>query len=151
MSEVIAAPALPGAPEFFPGGSSVACDTVLLVEDDAPVAALLRHILARINRRVLHARDGAECLRLFERNSASVGLVFMDCTLPDAHGGSLCQKLRAAVPGLPVLLTSGRDQPGLLKLLAADGPTAFLSKPYLPGEVLGRVNSLFPVGRSGGR
>jgi two-component system cell cycle sensor histidine kinase/response regulator CckA len=122
--------------------SPVARDTVLLVEDDQPVAALLSHILARINQRVLHARDGTQCLRLFERQSASVGLVFMDCGLPDAHGGTICRRLRALVPGLPVLLTSGREQPGLVALLAPDGPTAFLPKPYLPGDVLRHVQAL---------
>lgn len=121
-------------------------DTVLLVEDDQPVATLVAHILARINRRVIHARDGVECMRLFEQQSASIGLVLMDCGLPDVHGGSLCQHLRVIVPGLPVLLSSGREQPGLVTLLAADGPTDFLAKPYLPGDVLRQVRSLFDAG-----
>ena len=125
----------PGVHEFPAETPPVARDAVLLVEDDAPVAALVTHILSRLGYRVLHARDGAECLRLFAANSAAVALAFMDCTLPDAHGGALSQKLRATRPGLPVLLTSGREQPGLLKLLAVEGPTAILPKPYLPGAV----------------
>ena len=120
-------------------------DTILLVEDDAPVAMLLTHILARTDRRVLRARDGAECRHLFEQQSASVALVFMDCGLPDIHGGSLCRQLRAVVPGLPMLLTSGRAQPGLVALLEPDGPTAFISKPYLPAEVLRHVRTLLGV------
>lgn len=141
----LADPAQSSLPVFLVEAGPVVRDTVLVVEDDAPVAALLGHILARIDRRVLHARDGGECLRLFEQHAAAIGLVFMDCTLPDAHGGTLCDRLRSIVPGLPVLLTSGRQQPGLLKLLAADGPTAFLSKPYLPAEVLRQVRLLLPT------
>ena len=40
-----------------------------------------------------------------------------------------------------------RDQPGLMALLAADGPTAFLPKPCLPGDVLQRVRALLGAGR----
>lgn len=143
MSLVSSGPSQPVIVGLTAEPVAVVRDTVLLVEDDQPVAALVAHILARINCRVIHARDGEQCLRLFERQSASIGLVFMDCGLPDTHGGSLCQRLRATAPGLPVLLSSGREQPGLVALLAADGPTAFLAKPYLPGDVLRQVRSLF--------
>ena len=139
----------PDRPEGSADPLPVARDTVLLVEDDAPVAALVAHLLGHLGLPVLHARDGAECLRLFAEHHAAIALVFMDCTLPDAHGGTLCQRLRATVPGLPVLLTSGRDQPGLLGLLAAEGPSAILPKPYLPGAVAQHMRALLSSGVPG--
>lgn len=117
-------------------------DTVLLVEDDESLAKLFVLLLQRCCFRVLHARSSADCVRLFEEHSAAIALLLMDCNLPDGHGGTLCHRLRASCPGLPVLLTSGRKQDSLQLLLAADGPTGFLPKPFLPGEVLPQVRAL---------
>ncbi len=134
-----------GVPRFRAEPPLAVRDLLLLVEDDLPVATLLMHVLARSGRRVLHARDGADCLRLFDKNAAAIRLVFMDCSLPDIHGGTLCQRLRATLPGLPILLTSGRGQPGLVALLAADGPTAFLPKPFLPADLLRQVEAVLAI------
>ena len=120
-------------------------DVVLLVEDDEPIAGLLARIIERMKWRVVVALDGAEGLRLLEAHHAELALAFLDCSLPDVHGGTLCTQLRKAVPGLPVLLTSGRAQPGLLELVSADGPTAFLSKPFLPADVTLHVQRLLPA------
>ena len=128
-----------------PQSATLTRDLVLLVEDDEPIAGLLARILERMQWRVAVAGDAAQCLRLLETHRAEVALALIDCSLPDAHGGSLCANLRAAVPGLPVLLTSGRTQPGLLELVAADGPAAFLSKPFLPGDVMLQVRALLPA------
>jgi two-component system cell cycle sensor histidine kinase/response regulator CckA len=129
----------------MPEASAGAGGTVLVVEDDESIAGLLTLLLASVAPRVLRARDGAECLRVFQSNPAAIARVIMDCGLPDVHGGALCQRLRAAVPGLPVLLTSGRTQPELLRLLAADGPVEFLPKPYLPAEAVKCVRALLPT------
>lgn len=120
-------------------------DTVLLVEDDESLAKLFSLLLQRCCLRVIHARSGAECVSLFERHQSAIVLLLMDCNLPDAHGGTICHGLRRLVPGLPVLLTSGRKQESLQSLLAADGPTGFLAKPFLPSDVAPRVRALLGV------
>lgn len=122
--------------------SALVREAVLLVEDDEMVAMLLRQVLGRQGYRVLHASDGAECLRLLAENHDSIRLAVLDCGLPDTHGGALCRKIRAVVPALPTLLSSGGQQPGLLELLAADGPTAFLRKPFLAREMVQQVSEL---------
>lgn len=115
-------------------------DIVLVVEDDDTVARLMTHILTRVPRRVLRARDGAECARLFREHAAAIALVIMDCRLPDTDGASLCNELRRMSPGLPVLLTSGRDQSRAPAL--NHGATAFLAKPFLPAQVEHKVSAL---------
>ena len=119
-------------------------DTILLVEDDESLANLFTLLLQRSGLVVRHARNGAECRSLFAAHQASIALLVMDCGLPDTHGGTLSHELRVAVPQLPVLLTSGRQQGALLALLAADGPTGFLPKPFFPAEVARQVRSLVP-------
>lgn len=120
---------------------------VLLVEDEDSLAELLTHLLARIKVSVLRAADGAQATRLFAEHRTRIALAFVDCHLPDADGGELCEELRAAAPGLPLLLTSGRDKRGLEAHFAAGGPCQFLAKPYMPAEVMHRVTALLTVPR----
>jgi len=81
-------------------------------------------------------------MTMLAENRTSVALAFVDCHLPDSEGGELCQKLRAFAPGLPLLLTSGRDQRALETIFVATGPCSFLAKPYMPAEVMGRVKTM---------
>ena len=106
------------------------------------VATLLKQVLERIHWRVLQASDGAECARLVAQHGEAIALALVDCGLPDVEGAGLCERLRAALPGLPVLLTSGGEQSEVANVLAANGPTAFLPKPFLPGDVMRQVQAL---------
>ena len=119
---------------------------VLLVEDEDPLALLLTTLLSRMKVRVLRAADGAEALKLISEHRAAISLAFVDCQLPDTGGAELCRELRGAAPGLPLLLTSGRDQRALEVQLAAGGPCQFLPKPYMPADVMRRVSALLSPG-----
>jgi DNA-binding response OmpR family regulator len=118
------------------------------VEDEDSIASLITCILARGNFRVVRARDGRECLRMLEENEAQLILATLDCKLPDADGGALCHRLRERAAGLPVLFVSGRDVSNLKAAWAGDGRTGFVSKPFLPGEVLKQVHALVGSGPS---
>jgi DNA-binding response OmpR family regulator len=115
-------------------------ELVLLVEDDDTIAGLVTHILQRAHRAVIRARDGAECVRIFQENASLIGLVILDCRLPDADGLTLCRQMRGIVPDLPVMFTSGRDQTKLAE--NETGSTAFLPKPFRPVDVERQVNAL---------
>lgn len=133
-------PSLDSAAET--GSASRRKGAVLLVEDEATLAELLTHLLARVQVEVIHAPSGALALQTFDARRHEIALAFVDCHLPDMDGRALSQKLREAAPGLPLLLTSGRDQRSLEAVFAASGPTGYLPKPYMPGEVLRRVTML---------
>lgn len=122
--------------------ASESTGAVLLVEDDESLSDLLKHLLKRMKVRVLHAATGAAAVAMFAEHRASVALAFVDCHLPDCDGGELCQQLRAIAPGLPLLLSSGRDQRALQTVFASGGPCSFLAKPYMPAEVMAQVKSM---------
>ena len=131
-----------GVPDCAAPSDPVGRDTILLVEDNEIVALLLMQVLKRIHWRVLRAGDGAEGERMLVEHGPAIALALVDCGLPDADGADLCQRLRLVRPGLPVLLTSGREQSELAQALAADGPAAFLAKPFLTCEVTRQVQNL---------
>jgi len=144
-------PAMFSSAALFPSlepeaaNSALRDGAVLVVEDEDSLADLLHHLLLRVKIRVLRAADGAQARQLFAKHRAAIALALVDCHLPDMGGAELCQELRAVAPGLPLLITSGRDQRALAATLAPGGPTAFLPKPYMPGEVVRRVTALLPA------
>jgi two-component system response regulator RegX3 len=115
---------------------------VLLVEDEDSLADLIAALLGRMRIRVIRASDGAQAVQLFQQHRAEIALALVDCQLPDCGGAEVCNDLRAASPGLPLLLTSGRDQRVLEAHFAVSGPCQFLPKPFMPGDVTRRVSSL---------
>jgi CheY-like chemotaxis protein len=113
---------------------------VLLVEDEEAIATLVALVLGRVGWTVHRARDGAESIRLAKRHGPQLALAIVDCRLPDMDGARLCGALRAAQPGLPVLLTSGQRPPA--GALGAAGPTGFLPKPFRPADVQRQISAL---------
>jgi CheY-like chemotaxis protein len=141
-ASVVFASARPALPPGVASAVPSARDTILLVEDDEMVAMLVKRVLERLDWHVVLAGDGAECGRLVAQHGPAIALAMVDCTLPDIEGGDLCERIRRSLPALPVLLTSGRERSDLSAGLAADGPAAFLAKPFLPGDVIHHVQSL---------
>lgn len=131
----------PAGPDFG-GPVRDARDAILLVEDDDMVAILLTQVLERLHWRVLRADDAAGGERLAAQHGATIAVALVDCGLPDADGAGLAERLRSTLPGLPLLLTSGRECSGVAQGLKTGGPAGFLGKPFLPGEVLNALRNL---------
>lgn len=107
---------------------------VLLIEDDECVANIIERTLVRAGRAVLRARDGAEGAQLFAAYKDDIGLVMIDCGLPDISGAALFSVLRRHMADLPIILTSGWDHQSA-RMLAEEGPSAFLPKPFSAKQI----------------
>jgi len=117
-------------------------DTVLLLEDNEIIARLLTTVLQGQGLRVVWRSLGAEGLKEFGQDPHRFALVLSDCRLPDTDGRVICRQIRAQVPDVPVLLTSGRIIPDGLGPLAAERDVHFLPKPYTPSELAARVRAM---------
>ena len=135
----------------FPGSAAPASvrDTVLIVEDQDPVANLLVCILERGQFRALRARDGAEGLRIYAEEGARIALAILDGTLPDMPGGTVALRLRQLAAELPLLFVSGRNLDALRHAFAGEDRTDFVTKPFFPADVLAHVRSLIADARLG--
>ena len=102
--------------------------TVLLVDDDEEVAALVGEMLEHLGYRVAHATGATEALSALE-NARKVDLVFSDVMMPGGMNGvELAREIRTRALGVPVLLTSGYAE-AARKSAAAEG-VHVLAKPY---------------------
>jgi len=101
---------------------------ILLVDDDETVQEFGAMALSSLDRDVIVAAGGAECLEAVARRPDSIGLVVLDMLMPGMDGREVAAKLREAGFEAPILLCSGYDMSPAD--VAAAGATAFLSKPY---------------------
>jgi len=116
--------------------------TVLIVEDEDSVRALLREVLSRQGYTVLEAPDGRAALTLAASYRGAIDLLVSDCRLPYLTGGELARRLRGLFPALQVLYVSG--YPPTEAALPGDlEPSApFLQKPFTPAALTSQVREM---------
>jgi two-component system cell cycle sensor histidine kinase/response regulator CckA len=100
-------------------------NTVLVVEADDDVRALVSRMLEAPDRHVLAAANAGEALELADSNE--IDLLLTDVVLLGMSGLRIVKLMRSLLPGLPVLYMSGWfDHPEFPEL---DGETV-LRKPF---------------------
>ncbi|HKN48025.1 MAG TPA: response regulator transcription factor [Candidatus Polarisedimenticolia bacterium] len=113
---------------------------ILIVEDDASMAAALKDGFESERFTVVLAQDGAAGLRL--ANEAQPDLILLDVMLPKMSGLDVCREIRKAGDGVPILMLTARrqeiDKVVGLKLGADD----YVTKPFGFLELLARVEAL---------
>jgi PAS domain S-box-containing protein len=120
------------------GGS----ETVLLVEDDAQLRAILRELLVDAGYSVLEAEGPQEALTLGLSLVSPAQLVLTDVVMPRLSGCALAEQLAAVSPGTKVLYMSGHtDDAFALHGLLARGAHLIL-KPFTAEELLRKVRDL---------
>jgi len=111
---------------------------VLLVEDDPAVLHLLQATADYGGFTSSQAVSAAETLRRVR--SEPFDAILLDLGLPDLAGSHLIEEIRA-LSDIPVIVVSGRsDEPTRIAALDA-GADDFVSKPFMPGELLARVRA----------
>ena len=112
---------------------------ILIIEDEATIAQLIRLYLEQANYKVLTAGDGVAGLELHARERPD--LVILDLMLPAMDGMEVCRRIRAWA-NTPILMLTARqgeeDRIAGLELGADD----YLVKPFSPREVVSRVKAI---------
>jgi len=112
---------------------------ILIIEDEATIAQLIRLYLEQANFQVLTAADGVAGLEMHARERPD--LVILDLMLPMLDGMEVCRRIRAWA-NTPILMLTARqaeeDRIAGLELGADD----YLVKPFSPREVVSRVKAI---------
>jgi two-component system, OmpR family, response regulator len=113
---------------------------VLVVEDDAKLAALLQRALREQGMLADAAGDGEDALWMADATPYDV--IVLDVNLPGIDGFETCQRLRASQVRAPVLMLTARaavdDRVTGLDIGADD----YLVKPFAIGELFARIRAL---------
>jgi two-component system, OmpR family, alkaline phosphatase synthesis response regulator PhoP len=112
---------------------------ILVVEDEKPLAKVLRFNLEREGHEVQTASDGLAALE-----SARAGrpdLVILDVMLPKLDGFEVCRRLRAEL-AVPVLMLTARKEEVDRVLGLELGADDYVTKPFSVRELLARVKAI---------
>ena len=115
---------------------------VLVVDDEAPIVALLRYNLEKAGFDVDEAADGQEALTACSERSPD--LVVLDWMLPTVSGIEVCRRLRRAPESrnLPIIMLTARGEEGdRIRGLDA-GADDYVSKPFSPSELIARIRAV---------
>ncbi|MFN3465230.1 MAG: phosphate regulon transcriptional regulator PhoB [Terricaulis sp.] len=115
---------------------------VLVVEDEAALADLLRYNLEKEGYRVSVANDGEEALVVADESAPD--LVVLDWMLPKAPGIEVCRRLRARqdTRNTPIVMLTARTEEGD-RIRGLDvGADDYLTKPFSMNELLARLRAV---------
>jgi two-component system phosphate regulon response regulator PhoB len=121
---------------------SITNKRLLVVEDDRPIAELLKHHFTSSGFTVTTTPDGDEALILIEEIKPD--LVVLDWMIEGTSGIEVCRRLRrsAQTAKLPIIMLTARgDEEDRVRGLDT-GADDFVAKPFSPKELVARANAL---------
>ncbi|MEM1205203.1 MAG: two-component regulator propeller domain-containing protein [Acidobacteriota bacterium] len=134
-------------PRLDPAGH----ETVLVVEDEHALRRLLCSLLRKSGYQVLEAAGGEEAFEMDRRFPGQIHLLVTDVIMPEIDGPSIARRLIQRRPNLSVLYVSGYPDDVLGKRGILPEGTNFLSKPFTPAELLGKVRGVLAEGDAEGQ
>ncbi|GAB4212645.1 MAG: response regulator transcription factor [Rhodoferax sp.] len=115
--------------------------TLLMIEDDARLAAMVSDYLGQAGFAVRHAGEARSGLAQIAQQPPD--LVILDLMLPDLDGLEVCRRIRALPgPALPVLMLTAKGDPMDRVIGLEVGADDYLPKPFEPRELLARIRAV---------
>ena len=112
---------------------------ILLIEDDARLAGMVRDYLGESGFDVTIAGTGGEGLALQKKHGFDA--VILDLMLPDTDGLEVCRTLRAT-DSVPILMLTAKGDPMDRVVGLELGADDYLPKPFEPRELLARMRAI---------
>jgi PAS domain S-box-containing protein len=107
-----------------------ATGTILVVDDEKTVRAVVRRMVERLGLRAMTATDGDEAVELLHRHADKVQAIILDLTMPRLSGEQAFRKLRLTRHDIPIIVSSGYSERESMQRCAGLDPAAFIQKPF---------------------
>lgn len=114
--------------------------SILVVDDDFELRALLQRFLGEHGFQVRTAEDGKGLDRALQRDPPD--LVVLDLMMPGEDGLSICRRLRAAGEIVPIVMLTAKGDPVDRILGLEMGADDYLAKPFTPRELVARIGAV---------
>jgi CheY-like chemotaxis protein len=114
-------------------------ETVLVVEDEAPLRALTDRILKRYGYTVLLAANGEEAQRICVEHPGPIHVALMDVVMPGKSGRAVGEWITQQRPDTKVIYLSGYTDNAIARHGVLDTGTRFLQKPFTSDVLLNAI------------
>ena len=134
--------AAPAAPSPVQPVSVRGSETVLLVEDDEMIRALVQKVLKANGYATLVAESGPAALRLAGQHDGRIHLLMTDVVMPGMNGREVAERVASAHAGIKVLYLSGYTDDAIVHHGVLEPGIAFLQKPFTPALLVRKVREV---------
>ncbi len=126
----------------LPVPASSGTETVLLVEDEAPIRMMLSQHLRSLGYNILEAPDGASALQVFSEYGKEVHVLVTDVVMPRMNGTDLHDRLRERLPELKALFMSGYPKEVVSTYIKRSQEMELILKPFTGEALAERVREI---------
>jgi two-component system phosphate regulon response regulator PhoB len=115
---------------------------IIVVEDEAPLAELLKYNLQSEGYDVVHAADGEDAELLLSEQSFDLAII--DWMIPKISGIELCRRVRnrTETQNLPIILLTARGEEADRVRGLTTGADDYVTKPFSVQELMARIKAL---------
>lgn len=111
---------------------------ILVVDDEKPIADILKFNLEKEGYTVICAHDGIEAIELAEKEKPD--LILLDIMLPGKDGNEVCREVRKTQT-MPIIMLTAKDSE-IDKVLGLElGADDYVTKPFSNRELIARVKA----------
>lgn len=126
-------------------------ETILLVEDAAPLKKLAQSFLESAGFRVLSAESGEEAVEVAAKHGGAFDLLLTDVVMPGMNGRVLAEQLSRRQPGLQVLYMSGYTDAFIAGHGVLEAGIHLLHKPFTEDTLIRKVREVIDGGKKATR
>jgi CheY-like chemotaxis protein len=120
-------------------------ETILLVEDEAPILRMTRMMLERKRYSVLPAATPGEAIEMAKNHADKIHLLITDVVMPEMNGRDLAEQITTLNPDIPLLFMSGYTANVIAHQGVLDDGVAFIQKPFSMAEMTAKVRELLDM------
>lgn len=113
---------------------------VLILDDDTDFCDEIAGFLRGYHYPVIVAHKPSDAEKIL--NDTTVSMLLLDVMMPEKHGFQFCKEVRERMPDLPILIVSAYCDSFEQVLGFEAGADHFLSKPFMPQELLARMKAI---------
>jgi len=129
-------------PAQAPARPARGSETVLVVEDEAPVRSVARQVLERHGYTVLEAASAESALDIVTRYSGTIHLLLTDVVMPGLNGRELASRLAGLRPDARVIFMSGYTDDAVTRHGVLEPGSAYVQKPFTPDAIARKVREV---------
>ncbi|HXL52856.1 MAG TPA: response regulator, partial [Gemmatimonadales bacterium] len=129
-------------PAQAPARAARGTETVLVVEDEAPVRSVARQVLERHGYTVLEAPSAEAALDIVARYSGTIHLLLTDVVMPGLNGRELANRLAGLRPDAKVIFMSGYTDDAVTRHGVLEPGSAYVQKPFTPDAIARKVREV---------